>query len=286
MGDVKAGEKHIVNVSGVLIGSGELVLIAGPCAIESEEVCMRTAEFLKALTDELGMPLIFKASYDKANRTNLRSFRGLGMKEGLRILRKVKDEFAIPVLTDVHCVRQVSEAAEVADALQVPAFLCRQTDLLIGVGESGRAVNIKKGQFMAPEDMRFSIEKVTSTGNHNVMVTERGTTFGYHDLVVDMRSIAIMRSFGYPVVFDATHSVQQPGAAHGSSGGRREFVPHLARAAVAVGIDALFLEVHPTPDKALSDGPNMLPLSQLKPLLQSVLAIHKALKGIHTELHL
>lgn len=286
MGEVKTGEKHIVNVAGVRIGGGELVLIAGPCAIESEEICMRTAEFLKALTDELGMPLIFKASYDKANRTSLHSFRGLGMKEGLRILRKVKDELAIPVLTDVHCVQQVGEAAEVADVLQVPAFLCRQTDLLIKVGESGRAVNIKKGQFMAPEDMRFSIEKVTSTGNHNVMVTERGTTFGYHDLVVDMRSIVIMRSFGYPVVFDATHSVQQPGAAHGSSGGRREFVPHLARAAVAVGIDALFLEVHPTPDEALSDGPNMLPLSQLKPLLQSVLAIHEALRGAYHEPHL
>jgi len=285
MNETKASNKRIINVLGMRIGADELALIAGPCAVEGEEVCMRTAEFLRELTDELGMPLIFKASYDKANRTSLHSFRGLGMKEGLRILRKVKEELGIPVLTDVHCVQQVDEAAEVADVLQVPAFLCRQTDLLIKVGETGRAVNIKKGQFMAPEDMRFAIEKVTSTGNHNVMVTERGTTFGYHDLVVDMRSIVIMRSFGYPVIFDATHSVQQPGAAHGSSGGRREFVPHLARAAVAVGVDALFLEVHPSPDRALSDGPNMLPLSQLKPLLQSVLAIHSVLRGILTEHH-
>ncbi|MCS7252713.1 MAG: 3-deoxy-8-phosphooctulonate synthase [Armatimonadota bacterium] len=282
MNEVCANEKRIVSISNVRVGAGELVLIAGPCAIESETVCMHAAEFLKALTEELNMPFIFKASYDKANRTSLHSFRGLGMKNGLCILSKVKSEFGIPVLTDVHCVQQVDEAAEVADVLQVPAFLCRQTDLLIKVGKSGRAVNIKKGQFVAPEDMRFAIEKVTSTGNHNVMVTERGTTFGYHDLVVDMRSIVIMRSFGYPVVFDATHSVQQPGAAGGSSGGRREFVPYLARAAVAVGIDALFLEVHPSPDEALSDGPNMLPLSQLKPLLQSVLAIHEALKFIRS----
>lgn len=278
MGEMLPLNRHIVSVSNVLVGAGELVLIAGPCAIESESICMHTAEFLRALTDELHMSFIFKASYDKANRTSLHSFRGLGMHEGLHILRRVKEEFKVPILTDVHCVEQVDDAAEVADALQVPAFLCRQTDLLVKVGSSGRAVNIKKGQFMAPEDMRFSIEKVTSTGNHNVMVTERGTTFGYHDLVVDMRSIVIMRSFGYPVVFDATHSVQQPGAARGSSGGRREFVPCLARAAAAVGIDALFMEVHPSPDEALSDGPNMIPLPQLKPILESVLEIHGALR--------
>jgi 2-dehydro-3-deoxyphosphooctonate aldolase (KDO 8-P synthase) len=279
MGGLHAVQKRSFDVGGVVVGGEKLVLIAGPCVVESEHVCMRTAEHLASVAEELKIPLIFKASYDKANRTSIRSFRGLGMSEGLRILRKVKEKFSLPILTDVHCVTQVDEASEVADVLQVPAFLCRQTDLLIKVGKSGRAVNIKKGQFMSPEDMLFAIEKVTSTGNHSVMVTERGTTFGYRDLVVDMRSLVIMRSFGYPVVFDATHSVQQPGASGGSSGGRREFVPYLARAAVAVGIDALFMEVHPSPDEALSDGPNMLPLHELKPLLESVLLIHDALRS-------
>ncbi|HID06330.1 MAG TPA: 3-deoxy-8-phosphooctulonate synthase [Armatimonadetes bacterium] len=264
-----------VHVGDFTIGDGALVLIAGPCVIESEQICMQVAEYLKHLTVELQMPFIFKSSYDKANRTSLHSFRGPGLEVGLRILNRVKDEFGIPVLTDVHCVQQVELAAEVADVLQVPAFLCRQTDLLLKVGATGRAVNLKKGQFMAPEDMRFAIEKVTSTGNHNVMVTERGTSFGYHDLVVDMRSLIIMQQFGYPVVFDATHSVQQPGARGGASGGQRQFVPHLIRAAVAVGIDALFMEVHPEPERALSDGPNMVPLSELKPMLEMALAIHK-----------
>ncbi|MFA4016850.1 MAG: hypothetical protein RUDDFDWM_001961 [Candidatus Fervidibacterota bacterium] len=278
MGSLHGMQKHSFEVNGVVIGGEKLVLIAGPCVVESEYVCMCTAEHLALVAGELQMPLIFKASYDKANRTSIRSFRGLGMREGLRILRKVKEEFSLPILTDVHCVTQVDEVSEVVDVLQVPAFLCRQTDLLVKVGKSGKAVNIKKGQFMSPEDMLFAIEKVTSTGNHSVMVTERGTTFGYRDLVVDMRSLVIMRSFGYPVVFDATHSVQQPGASGGSSGGRREFVPYLARAAVAVGIDALFMEVHPSPDEALSDGPNMLPLHEVKPLLESVLLIHEAIK--------
>ncbi len=258
------------------IGSAQLVLIAGPCLVEDYETTVAIAQRLAELADSLGMPLIFKSSYDKANRTSISSPRGPGWREGLKILSAVKATSGLPLLTDVHELGQVAEAAQVADILQIPAFLSRQTDLLVEAGRTGLPVNIKKGQFLSPNDIQYAIEKVTSTGNQQVMVTERGTSFGYNNLVVDLRGLVIMRQFGYPVVFDATHSVQLPGGASGASGGQRQFVAPLARAAVAVGVDGIFLEVHPQPDKAPCDGPNMVPLGQLQPLLESLQAIHQA----------
>jgi 2-dehydro-3-deoxyphosphooctonate aldolase (KDO 8-P synthase) len=270
-------------VGDVHIGSGSLFLIAGPCVIESEEHAIRMAEIIKGVTRALGFPLIFKASYDKANRTSIRSFRGPGIKEGLRILKKIKNELQLPVLTDVHEVADVAKTAEVVDVLQIPAFLCRQTDLVVAAALSGRAVNIKKGQFASPWDMRHAVEKCREAGNTQVFLTERGTSFGYNNLVVDMRSLSIMRKFA-PVVFDATHSVQLPsaqaddrGAAVAVSGGQPEFIPVLARAAVAAGVDGVFLEVHDKPKEAKSDGANALESTKLREVLKELLVVRKAL---------
>jgi len=259
-------------------GNKRLVLIAGPCAIEDESLTLRIAEHLKEITSELDCQLIFKASYDKANRTSVTSFRGLGMERGLRILERVKNEFELPVISDVHDVTQVAAAAEVLDIIQIPAFLSRQTDLLVEVGLSKKVVNIKKGQFLAPWDMEHGIKKVASTGNEQILLTERGASFGYNNLVTDMRSLVIMREMGYPVVFDATHSVQLPGGAGGASSGQRQYVGALSRAAAATGIDGLFWEVHEDPDNALCDGPNSLPMNQVKGMLQQVLAIDAIFK--------
>lgn len=257
-----------IEVKDFRIGHGEpLVLIAGPCVIENEKITRKTASFLKSLTQEIGMPFIFKASYDKANRSSLRSFRGPGLKEGLEILKGIRREFAVPVLSDVHRFEEIEPASEVLDIMQVPAFLCRQTDFLVEVSRHAKIVNIKKGQFMAPWDIPNILEKVVSTGNHNIMLTERGTCFGYNNLIADMRSLPIIRRMGYPVVFDATHSVQLPAGRGHASGGERDMVPYLSRSAVASGIDGIFLEVHPDPDKAKCDGPNSLALSALPRLL-------------------
>ncbi|MFZ0760974.1 MAG: 3-deoxy-8-phosphooctulonate synthase [Candidatus Sulfotelmatobacter sp.] len=268
-------------VGDIHIGSGNLFLIAGPCVIENEEHAIRMAEIIKGVTRALGFPLIFKASYDKANRTSIRSFRGPGLKEGLRILKKIKDEIQVPVLTDVHEVADVAKAAEVVDVLQIPAFLCRQTDLVVAAALSGRAINIKKGQFVSPWDMRHAVEKCREAGNTQVFLTERGTSFGYNNLVVDMRSLSIMRKFA-PVVFDATHSVQLPSAqaedgGAAVSGGQPEFIPVLARAAVAAGVDGIFLEVHDNPKEAKSDGANALESTKLREVLKELLAVRKAL---------
>ena len=270
-------------VGDVHIGSGNLFLIAGPCVIESEEHAIRMAEIIKGVTRALGFPFIFKASYDKANRTSIRSFRGPGIKEGLRILKKIKNDLQLPVLTDVHEVADVAKAAEVVDVLQIPAFLCRQTDLVVAAALSGRAVNIKKGQFVSPWDMRHAVEKCREAGNAQVFLTERGTSFGYNNLVVDMRALSIMRKFA-PVVFDATHSVQLPsaqaddrGPAVAVSGGQPEFIPVLARAAVAAGVDGIFLEVHDKPKEAKSDGANALESTKLREVLKELLAVRKAL---------
>ena len=265
-------------IDNVRVGSGDLFLIAGPCVIESEEHVLRMAEIIKGVTRSLNVPFIFKASYDKANRTSIRSFRGPGIKEGLRILKKVKDEIHIPVLTDVHQSSDVAAVAEVVDVLQIPAFLCRQTDIIVAAALSGRPVNIKKGQFVSPWDMKHAVEKCRDAGNAQVFLTERGSSFGYNNLVVDMRSLAIMRKFA-PVVFDATHSVQLPGGQGTVSGGQREFVPVLARAAVAVGIAGLFMETHPCPEKALSDGPNSWPLDRMERLLTTLVSIDRLVKG-------
>ena len=257
----------------VQVGEGRLFLIAGPCVIESEAHVRTMADAIQRITSDLGIPYIFKASFDKANRTSVASFRGPGLKEGARILGRLAKDTGLPVLTDVHEAGQCDEVAEAADVLQIPAFLCRQTDLLVAAGRTGRAVNIKKGQFVAPWDMRHPVEKLRSTGNERVFLTERGASFGYNNLVVDFRSLPAMRSLA-PVVFDGTHSVQQPSAAGGVSGGQPEFIPALVRAAVAVGIDGLFLEVHDNPAMALSDGANSLALHQLKPLLEQIQQIH------------
>ena len=254
-------------------GANGLFLIAGPCVIESEAHTRSMAERLAAICAELKLPFIFKTSYDKANRTSISSYRGPGLEEGLRILRRVKDDLKVPILTDVHAVDEVNRAMQIADILQVPAFLSRQTDLLVAAGRSGRVVNIKKGQFVSPWEIKHAIEKVASTGNEKILVTERGSSFGYNNLVVDMRAFPIMRSFGYPVVFDVTHSLQLPGGEGNQSGGQREFAEPLARAAVAAGCDGLFMEVHDNPEKALSDPATQLPLSNLKSLLQELLAI-------------
>lgn len=266
-----------VEIGGVRFGGGGLSLIAGPCVIEDEETTLRIARRLREICQEAGVPLVFKASYDKANRTSLRSFRGPGLKRGLAILQRVRQEVGLPVLSDVHRFEEIEPAAAVLDALQVPAFLCRQTDFVVEVARSGRAVNLKKGQFLSPWDMAYVVEKAASTGNRRLLVTERGTCFGYHNLVVDFRSLVVMREFGYPVIFDATHSVQLPGGG-ASSGGERRFAPALARAAVAVGAEGVFLEVHEDPDRALCDGPNSLPLRELPGLLGQLKAIREALR--------
>ncbi|MDD5597689.1 MAG: 3-deoxy-8-phosphooctulonate synthase [Victivallaceae bacterium] len=264
---------NIVISENVVIGK-KLTLIGGPCVVESLEMCKTIAAYLQELCAAMDVQYMFKASFDKANRSSVKSFRGPGIEEGLEILGKIRSSFALPVVTDVHEAHQAAQCAEVADVLQIPAFLCRQTDLVAACAATGKTVNIKKGQFMAPEDMRCAIEKVQDSGNDKVMLTERGTSFGYHNLVVDMRGLAIMRELGVPVVFDATHSVQLPGGLGNVSGGRREFIRPLARAAAAVGIDALFTEVHPEPEKALSDGPNSLDFAMLKTVLQEVKAIY------------
>ncbi len=252
-------------------GSKQLVLIAGPCAIEDEDLTLRIAEGLKEMTHALGCELIFKASYDKANRTSVTSFRGLGVERGLRVLERVNQEFELPIISDVHDVSQVAAAADVLDILQIPAFLSRQTDLLVAAGKTGKPINLKKGQFLAPWDIEHGVKKIASTGNEKILLTERGVSFGYNNLVVDMRSLVIMREMGYPVIFDATHSVQLPGGAGGSSSGQRQYVGALSRAAAATGIDGLFWEVHEDPDRALCDGANSLPLAQVKALLQQIL---------------
>jgi 2-dehydro-3-deoxyphosphooctonate aldolase (KDO 8-P synthase) len=269
-----------VRVGPVIIGGRRpFVLIAGPCVIESEALCLETAGFLADLTRSLGIPFIFKSSYDKANRSSLTSFRGPGLTEGLGILGRVKRELKVPVLSDVHGFAEVGAAAQVLDCLQIPAFLCRQTDFVLAVARSGKPVNIKKGQFLAPWDVRNIVEKIRSTGNTDILLTERGASFGYNNLIADMRSLVIMRQTGFPVVFDVTHSLQLPGGQGTSSGGEREFVAPLARAAVAVGIDGLFMEVHPDPASALCDGPNSQPLDRLKPLLEQLVAIDRLVKN-------
>jgi len=277
------GLTRTVTVGEIRLGSGHpLALIGGPCAIENEKHALMTAERLAALAAERGVPFIYKSSYDKANRSSLDGYRGPGLREGLRILRRVREAVGVPVLSDVHDVSEVEPAAEVLDVLQIPAFLARQTDLVVAVGRTGKVVNVKKPQFVAAEDMGLVIAKARSTGNEAILLTERGTSFGYHNLVVDMRGLLRMREFGYPIVFDATHSVQLPGARGDRSGGERQFVPALARAAVAVGIDALFMEMHEDPDRTmpdgrpLSDGPNMLRIDDLPRLLDQVLAIRAA----------
>ncbi len=269
----------IVKVGKIKIGGGNrLALIAGPCVIESEKLVMRTAEAIKKRTERCRISFIFKSSYLKANRLSIDSFTGPGIKRGLRILEKVRKEFEVPVLTDVHSVEESKIAGEIVDVVQVPAFLCRQTDIVLAAGRTGKVVNLKKGQFMAPEDMAAIVKKVESTGNKNILLTERGTTFGYHNLVVDMRSLLIMREFGYPVVFDATHSLQLPGGGGKVSSGQPEFIIPLARAAVACGCDALFVETHPDVKNALSDARSMLPLDQLDMLLRQVTEIDQLMK--------
>lgn len=258
--------------SSITVGEKKPLLIAGPCVIENLELCLLVAEKMKAVSDKLGYNYIFKASFDKANRTAGNSFRGDGLESGLKVLQAVKEKIGVPILTDIHLPEQAALVAQVADVLQIPAFLCRQTDLLIAAGKTGKTINVKKGQFMAPEDMAYAVEKIASVLNNNVLLTERGSSFGYHNLVVDMRSLPIMRQFA-PVIFDVTHSVQMPGAEAGKSGGKREFAPYLAKAAAAVGVDGFFIETHPEPEKALSDGPNMIPLQEMEKLLISLLAI-------------
>ena len=267
--------KKEFEIGDVHVGAGELFLIAGPCVIESEAHAMKMAESISAIARAMKMPYIFKASYDKANRTSLKSFRGPGIKEGTRILRKVAESYRVPVLTDVHAAADAERVAEAVDVLQIPAFLCRQTDLLIAAARTGRAVNVKKGQFVAPEDMRHAVEKCRESGNDRIFLTERGASFGYNNLVVDMRSLPIMRQFA-PVVFDATHSVQLPSGSNGVSGGQPQFIPVLARAAVAAGVDGVFMEVHDNPAEAKSDGANALHLNKLKATLENLLAIHRA----------
>ena len=258
-------------------GSNPLVLIAGPCVIESETNCLETAKKIKEITVKLDIPFIFKSSFDKANRLSLESYRGPGLKKGLDILKKVKEKLKVPVLSDVHCQKEIEEAKKVLDIIQIPAFLCRQTDIVVGVARTGKVINIKKGQFLAPWDILPIIKKIESTGNKKIIITERGFCFGYNNLVSDLRSLEIMRGFGYPVIYDATHSIQLPGGKGASSSGQREFVAGLSRAAVAFGCDGLFLEVHTNPDKALCDGPNMISLLELEKLLKQVKKIEAAL---------
>ncbi len=256
-------------IDNIYLGDGKLVLFSGPCAAESLDLCLEVGEKLKSVCALLDISYVFKASFDKANRTSVNSYRGLGMEKGLKLLSEVKAKLNVPIVTDIHESHQAAEAAEVADVLQIPAFLCRQTDLLIAAAKTGKMVKVKRGQFMAPEDMQYAVDKIRDSGNENVCLTERGVSFGYHNLVVDMRALPTMRQFA-PVVFDVTHSVQQPGGQGGTSGGQREFAPYLARAAAAVGVDGFFIETHPDPSKALSDGPNMIPLDEMNEFLKMI----------------
>ena len=268
----------MIEIGKIKIGDGQpFALIAGPCVVENEEMILETAAQIKKITSNLNIPFIFKSSYKKANRTSINSFKGIGDEEAIYILKKVKDELEIPLLTDVHTSAEIIKVVDVVDIIQIPAFLSRQTELLIAAGESGKVVNIKKGQFLAPDDMKHVIKKIESTGNRKIMLTERGTSFGYHNLVVDMRSLVIMREFGYPVVMDATHSVQLP-ADSSVSGGQPQFIKPLAKAAAAVGIDALFLEVHPNPEEALSDAKSQLPLYELENILKETKKIDSFIK--------
>lgn len=268
-----------VKVGNFLIGGGEpLALLAGPCVLEGMDRCLAIGRGIKEITQRLGIPYVFKASFDKANRSSFHSFRGPGLEKGLDMLKAIKDELQVPIVTDIHETCQAEPAGKVADILQIPAFLCRQTDLLYAAAQTGRVVNVKKGQFLAPKDMRNVVDKLHESGNENILLTERGASFGYNNLVVDMRSFPIMRSFGYPVIFDGTHSVQIPGGAGTSSSGNREYVEYLVRAAVGAGVDGLFLEVHDNPAEALSDGPNMVYLDQLEDLLKDALAIHEIVR--------
>lgn len=260
-------------------GNNPFVLIAGPCMIEDESLVLSTAEKVKELTTKLGIPYVFKASYDKANRSSIHSHRGPGLEKGLEILAKVKEQFDLPVTSDIHEPNQAAAAAEVLDIIQIPAFLCRQTDLLVAAGKTGKIVNVKKGQFLAPWDMKNVVTKLRESGNDNILLTERGSTFGYNNLVVDYRSLITMRELGVPVVFDATHSVQIPGGNGTTTGGKREYVPYLSRAAVAVGVDSVFMEVHPNPDEALSDGPNTVKLEELENILKQIKEIDQIMKG-------
>ncbi len=270
----------MIDIKNVKIGSNlPFVLIAGPCIVENEKITFNTAEQIKKITTKLGIQFIFKSSYKKANRTSLKSFKGIGDSEAIKILSKVKKDFDLPLLTDVHSIEEISMLSESVDVLQIPAFLCRQTELLIAAGETGKAINVKKGQFLAPEDMKHAIEKIESTGNKKILLTERGSTFGYHNLVVDMRSLVIMKEFGYPIVMDATHSVQLPGIG-GKTGGQPKFIKPLAKAAAAIGIDALFLEVHPDPVNALSDAESQLPLGELEKLLIEIQQIDTLVKKL------
>ena len=267
-----------IHVGNLTLDGSRLFLIAGPCVIEGYDRTLMIGREIKKICDRLGIPYIFKASYDKANRSSFHSFRGPGLEKGLAILQSIKEELGVPVLSDVHDVTQLEPAAKVLDMIQIPAFLCRQTDLVYGAAKTGPPVNVKKGQFMAPEDMKNVIEKMEEAGNENLALTERGASFGYHNLVVDMRSFPIMRRFGYPVIFDATHSVQLPGGNGTSTGGQREFIPYLARAAAASGVDGFFMEVHDNPPEGLSDSTNMLYLSSLEALLKDLIAINDVVK--------
>lgn len=265
-----------VDIGSLRCGPGNpLILMAGPCVIESESHAREMAAALKEITTRVGIGFIFKASFDKANRTSIRSFRGPGLKDGLGILSRIRQDYEVPVVSDIHEASQAREAGEVLDIIQIPAFLCRQTDLLVAAAQTGKVVNVKKGQFLAAWDMKNVVDKIREAGNESILLTERGVSFGYNTLVVDMRSLPIMRGLGVPVIFDGTHSVQQPGGQGSSTGGQREFVPVLTRAAVAAGVDGLFLEVHDRPDQAFSDGPNMVPLDQLEVLLKQLIAFHK-----------
>ena len=263
--------RKIAITNQIKIGGGDpLVLIAGPCVIETEKKTLEIAQELKAITQKLDIPFIFKSSYDKANRTSINSYRGPGLKEGLRILAKIKKRLGVPILSDVHQPLEVPEAEKVLDVIQIPAFLCRQTDLIVKVGRTGKPINIKKGQFLSPYEIEPVAKKITTCNNDNILITERGTSFGYNNLVVDMRSLVIMRKFGFPIIFDATHSVQLPGAKSISSGGERAFIPYLTMAATAVGVDGIYLEVHDNPEEALCDGPNSLKISEVTPLLKKI----------------
>jgi 2-dehydro-3-deoxyphosphooctonate aldolase (KDO 8-P synthase) len=278
---IKTVELNPTPCGPITIGPGApLLLMAGPCVLESGELAWEIAREMKAITARLGISYVFKASFDKANRTSLNSFRGPGAEKGLRILGRLREEVGVPVVSDIHEPAQAEMAADYLDILQIPAFLCRQTDLLVAAARTGKVVNVKKGQFVSPWDMEYAVNKLRGAGTERILLTERGASFGYNNLVVDMRSLPVMRSFGYPVIYDATHSVQLPGGAGGSSGGQREFIPALSRAAMAVGIDGLFIEVHPDPSKALCDGPNSLPLAEVETLLKQLLAVRQAVAGV------
>lgn len=268
-----------VKICDIEVGGGNFILLAGPCVLEGYERSLKIGRRAKEIADKLKIPYIFKASFDKANRSSIKSFRGPGLEEGLKILAAIKSELGVPIVTDIHETYQAEPAAKVADVLQIPAFLCRQTDLLVAAAKTDKVVNVKKGQFLSANEMKNVVTKLEESGTKKIMLTERGTTFGYNNLVVDMRGLATMKSFGYPVIFDGTHSVQLPGGAGTSSGGQREFVPYLTRAAAAVGIDGLFLEVHDNPAEGLSDAANMIPLDELEDLLKKVLAIHEVAKN-------